>query len=279
MEKDKVIKLRTALKAGKNLPLTVLIDNCFRVIDESMTGHFTFWDDTNGILYEMAYADIQSDKFATNKKQVSMFAVDYDCIQCIKNALIKVEDLDDLFTTIKASGKDISDDRIAMIKNFYNKVLDTDRYELSHEETNKLLGSNLDTRDDYYHGKIPEVVKQMFIGINNVVAKAPLNKDKVLYRFCCNEDPKEMKVGDVVNFPYNLTCTNFDWNQAKYKNVYVITPLPNGKTRAHNLYEIYEHGDEKQVDFLRDTSFMVTKVEETKGTPYRKYYLKELSDA
>lgn len=134
-------------------------------------------------------------------------------------------------------------------------------------------------RDDYYHGKIPEVVKQMFIGINNVVAKAPLNKDKVLYRFCCNEDPKEMKVGDVVNFPYNLTCTNFDWNQAKYKNVYVITPLPNGKTRAHNLYEIYEHGDEKQVDFLRDTSFMVTKVEETKGTPYRKYYLKELSDA
>jgi hypothetical protein len=24
---------------------------------------------------------------------------------------------------------------------------------------------------------------------------------------------------------------------------------------------------------------MVTKVEETKGTPYRKYYLKELSDA
>lgn len=58
-----------------------------------------------------------------------------------------------------------------------------------------------------------------------------------------------------------------------------ITPLPNGKTRAHNLYEIYEHGDEKQVDFLRDTSFMVTKVEETKGTPYRKYYLKELSDA
>ena len=58
----------------------------------------------------------------------------------------------------------------------------------------------------------------------------------------------------------------------------MITPLTNGKTKAHNLYEIYEHGKEKQVDFLRDTSFMVTKVEETKGTSYRKYYLKELSD-
>lgn len=133
-------------------------------------------------------------------------------------------------------------------------------------------------RDDYYHGVIPEVVKQMFIGINNVVAKAPLSKDKILYRFCQSADPKGMKVGDMVKFPYNLTCTNYDWNQAKYKDVYVITPLANGKTRAHNLYEIYEHGKEKQVDFLRDTSFKVTKVVTTEGTPYRKYYLSEVSD-
>ena len=82
----------------------------------------------------------------------------------------------------------------------------------------------------------------------------------------------------MVNFPYNLTCTNFDWNQAKYKDIYVITPLANGKTRSHNLYEIYEHGDEKQVDFLRDTSFKVTKVETTDGTSHRKYYLSEVSD-
>lgn len=86
-----------------------------------------------------------------------------------------------------------------------------------------------------------------------------------------------MKVGDVVNFPYNLTCTNFDWNQAKYKDVYVITPLQNGKTIAHNLYEIFEHGDEKQIDFLRDTSFEVTKIEETEGTSYKLYYLSEVS--
>lgn len=133
-------------------------------------------------------------------------------------------------------------------------------------------------RDDYYHGAIPEVVRQMFMGINNVVAKAPQSKDKILYRFCQSEDPKGMKVGDMVKFPYNLTCTNYDWNQAKYKDVYVITPLPNGKTRAHNLYEIYEHGDEKQVDFLRNTSFKVIKVETTEGTPYRKYYLSEILD-
>ena len=131
-------------------------------------------------------------------------------------------------------------------------------------------------RDDYYHSEIPEVVKQMFMGINNVVAKAPQNHDKILYRFCQSEDPKNMKVGETISFPYNLTCTNFDWKQAKFKNVYVITPLQDGNTKAHNLYDIYEHGQEKQIDFLRGTSFKVTKIEKTKGTPYKKFYLSEV---
>lgn len=131
-------------------------------------------------------------------------------------------------------------------------------------------------RDDYYHSEIPEVVKQMFMGINNVVAKAPQNHDKILYRFCQSEDPKNMKVGETISFPYNLTCTNYDWKQAKFKNVYVITPLQDGNTKAHNLYDIYEHGQEKQIDFLRGTSFKVTKIEKTKGTPYKKFYLSEV---
>lgn len=58
-----------------------------------------------------------------------------------------------------------------------------------------------------------------------------------------------MKVGETISFPYNLTCTNYDWKQAKFKNVYVITPLQDGNTKAHNLYDIYEHGQEKQIDF------------------------------
>ena len=131
-------------------------------------------------------------------------------------------------------------------------------------------------RDDYYHSEIPEVVKQMFMGINNVVAKAPQNHDKILYRFCQSEDPKNMKVGETISFPYNLTCTNYDWKQAKFKNVYVITPFQDGNTKAHNLYDIYEHGQEKQIDFLRGTSFKVTKIEKTKGTPYKKFYLSEV---
>lgn len=46
----------------------------------------------------------------------------------------------------------------------------------------------------------------------------------------------------------------------------MIAPLQDGNIRAHNLYEISAHGKEKQVNFLRGTSFKVMKVEETKGT-------------
>ena len=133
-------------------------------------------------------------------------------------------------------------------------------------------------RDDYYDDKnnMPEVIHAMFDGLNNLVEKAPQNSDTTLYRFCNDYDPKDMKEGEVITFPYNLACTNFDWKQEDCKDVYVITPLANRKTNAHNLFEIYEHGDEKQVDFMRDTSFKITKVEKTKGTKFKKYHLAEL---
>ena len=52
--------------------------------------------------------------------------------------------------------------------------------------------------------------------------------------------------------------------------------MPDGNTKAHNLYEIYEHGDEKQVNFLRETSFKVTKTEKTNGSDYVKIHLEEI---
>lgn len=49
--------------------------------------------------------------------------------------------------------------------------------------------------------------------------------------------------------------------------------------REHIIYlRFWEHCDEKQVDFLRGTSFKVTKIEETQGTEYHKYYLQEIEE-
>lgn len=129
---------------------------------------------------------------------------------------------------------------------------------------------------DYYYEGVSEVVQNLFDTLDSVVGLAPQNTYETLYRFCVDHDRSNMEVGEVVTFPHNLTCTNYDWEQGGYKNVYIITPLRDGTTKAHNLFEIYKHGDEMQVDFMRGTSFVVTRVEETEGTDFKKIYMQEI---
>lgn len=131
-------------------------------------------------------------------------------------------------------------------------------------------------RDDYYYEEIPEVVHNMFDTLDSVVAKAPLSTEPLLYRFCNEHDPVNFQVGEIVKFQHSLTCTNFDWHQDDEKNVYLVSPLQNGRSRAHKLFEIYEHGDEKQVNFLRGTSFEVTKIERHENSGLVKVHLREI---
>lgn len=131
-------------------------------------------------------------------------------------------------------------------------------------------------RDDYYYEGVTDFIQNLFDTLDDMVNKAPINSNSILYRFCNNYDKCDMKIGDIITIPHNLTCTTYDWHQEKYKNVYIISPLNNGKTRAHNLFEINKYGDEMQVDFLRYTKFQVQKIENTHGTKYKKIYLKEL---
>ena len=130
-------------------------------------------------------------------------------------------------------------------------------------------------RDDYYGMNRPDFVQNLLDTLDDMIAKAPQNTDPVLYRFCTDYDQCDMHIGDEITIPHNLTCTNEDWQQDN-KNVYIITPLQNGKTRAHNLFEIYHHGDEHQVDFLRGTIFKVTDILGNAETGYRKFYLEEM---
>lgn len=115
-------------------------------------------------------------------------------------------------------------------------------------------------RDDYYYGNVPEVAEELFKVLNSVVLKAPQNKSPLLYRFCVSEDKVDFKQGDKFTVPHCLTCTEDDWKQEDEKNVYIIEPLKDGSTKAHNLHAICNHGDEKQVNFTRGTSFKITKV-------------------
>lgn len=130
-------------------------------------------------------------------------------------------------------------------------------------------------RDDTYiqYGEVPEVAKEMQIVLESLIKKAPKHKEGMLYRFLKSHDNINLKEGDVFEPPFSLTTTNEDWEQEK--DVYVITPLPEDLTSAHDIFQIYNHGNENQVNFLKGTKFEVKKIEQnSKG--YKRIYLNEI---
>lgn len=132
-------------------------------------------------------------------------------------------------------------------------------------------------RDDYYPEGITDFVQNLFDTLDDMINKVPINCDATLYRFCNNYDRSDMQVGDIVLITHNLTCTNDDWHNEKYNNVYVISPLKNDKTRARNLFELRVDGkNERQVNYLRNTSFRVRNVECIQEYGHKRIYLDEV---
>lgn len=154
MDKEQVIKLRTALKGGKNIPLKIHIDNTLNEIDESSVGQFTLWDDNNGIIYIIKLPDMQDDYSPDNRsKNISIFAVFYENVQAMEISLLPLAEFDNVVGTIRESGKTINDNMVELIKNTYNSILRTNITDISHADYNKLLGSNLNIKDDYYNNR------------------------------------------------------------------------------------------------------------------------------
>ena len=75
---------------------------------------------------------------------------------------------------------------------------------------------------------------------------------------------KVPEVGEILNFKGFLTTSKDDFNNT-YNIKWIITPLSNGLTKAHDIYNVYNHGyncpyPEWQVEFERNTKFIVNKV-------------------
>ena len=161
----------------------------------------------------------------------------------------------------------------------YKKEL-TKEYDLSDAELTMLglfiMHYSQCFRDDYYGDVIPEIAKNMFEVLDRLIAKAPQTTRNLLFRFCVDEDKHGMKIGDIVLFPHNLTCTEEKWNRND-NNIYVITPLADGRTRAHDIYKMYPHNEkERQVNFLRGTQFLIKDVQDVPGTEYHEFYMDEI---
>lgn len=111
--------------------------------------------------------------------------------------------------------------------------------------------------DNYYEG-IPDIVIEMQLVLDSVIRKAPKCVSKKLYRFLNDFDKSDFQIGETYMPTHSLTTTTEDWG--KHTDMYVITPLPDGRTKAHSLFELYNHGDETQVNFERGTNFRVTDI-------------------
>lgn len=158
MEKDQVIKMRDTLKAGKNWPLLVYIDNTFRIIDESNTLQFTKWDDDNEILYNYSLADPNMEMSPSNiGGTISLFATSYNNIQCMEMAKLNIRDLG---SSIDALGC-ITTEWKERIINRFNIALNPELVNLSRSDINTAMGiidkqKALNDKDDYYAGRFTQ---------------------------------------------------------------------------------------------------------------------------
>lgn len=165
MEKSTVIKLRDELKCGKNIPLRILINNSFTVIDESHTMQFTKWDDENGIVYSFRLVDINSTDHNPSDKEnaIAVFAVSYSTIEALEAPVFPLSELDTLFDKLSSGGCTFGAGFTDLIKHTYEYALHPDRYRLSPTDMTNMLGKEaVSDKDDYYNhpGKFTESFKE-----------------------------------------------------------------------------------------------------------------------
>lgn len=98
--------------------------------------------------------------------------------------------------------------------------------------------------------------------LDSLLQKTPKTKEKVLYRqdnYTCISQLKDLlEHNKPYVHPCYMTCSTDDFDHGHIK--FIITPLGNGKTKAHEIYVIYNHGDERQVEFELGTKFRIDRI-------------------
>jgi len=162
MEKDKLIKMRTALKAGKNIPVRVFLDNNNGVIDETNKLQFTKWDDDNGIIYVYRLLSPQLMQSPQNSEgELTCFAYDYECIQGMEIARLPLSLLGESIDSLGCISAQYKEHIISM----FTEALDPNRVNMYPTDINKMMGiidghKSINDDDSYYEGKFTEPFKE-----------------------------------------------------------------------------------------------------------------------
>ena len=164
--KEVVIAMRDALKAGKNLPLKVYCDNVHIMIDESAEFMFTLWDDDNGVVYVFRLMDLQHTRIPNNKleQSISVGAVKYEFIQAMEVAPMPLKFFDDICGTLRSSSTDMvfTDEFQEHIKKVFTRALDDSKSaDLLNSTKNAVHGLRLTSqRDQWNTGRRAEPFKE-----------------------------------------------------------------------------------------------------------------------
>lgn len=124
---------------------------------------------------------------------------------------------------------------------------------------------------NFRYGIDHELLYKMQDILDGILKKTPKCEYTTLYRFLRSHDKRDFKIGDIYNPNFSLTTSLEILNEDE--DLYIITPLPKEKTKAYQLFEIYNHGEEYQVNFLKGAKFEVVNIEDDN---IKRIYLKEI---
>lgn len=164
--KEVVIAMRDALKAGINLPLKVYGDNVHVMVDESAEFMFTLWDDDNGVIYVFRLLDIDQSRMPSNhlEQSISVAAVKYEFIQAMEVAPMPMKCFDDLCTTLRNSSDNMifTEEFQEHIKKVFNRALnDNITADLTANAKNAVHGLRITSqRDQWSNGIRAEPFKE-----------------------------------------------------------------------------------------------------------------------
>lgn len=141
------------------------------------------------------------------------------------------------------------------------------------------FASNLIQRPAFNPKLKNEFNRILITSLDNALLKIPRTSHNTLYRQDC-EYGMIPKANDVLIIKGFFTASKDDFDNTHCIK-WIIKPLSNGHTKAHDIYNVYNHGleygnAEWQVEFERNTKFIVTKVVPQEN--FTEVYISELED-
>lgn len=162
-----------------------------------------------------------------------------------------------------------------------NKIPEVAQYQLTEVEFSTIImlqgfASHL-IQEAAFNPNMSNALSSILIdALDSALIKIPKNTEETLYR---NDDVnnREYSVGQEIQFNGFFTTSKDDFDNASHIK-WIITPLDSTRTKAHEIYRVYNHGleftaPENQIEFERGATFVVTAVEN--GETFRTIHITE----